>query len=452
MIAVVVLAINLLCRRWLTASQMGFLWALVLLRLVIPIAPSSPVSFQNLFVVNEAEVVSDYHQSNPNSKLGSAKYTYADPYSGESKTVVRNGAEIREWTPTEQIVHETSFFETCLDTFITFSPLIWFVGAMFVLGWTFFVQWRFTRQVKRTPDCDDERLIQLWQECCQQVNVKRVIPITMFDGVSQPAVMGLFRPRLLLPSSVVDLSDEQLRMIMLHELAHVKRWDIAVNWLLVGLRALHWWNPIYWLAASRFHHLREQSRDAMVLCWMQAESSRDYSELLLELATQPVSGSRWRVMLPASLLGFVSAVFRKRSISNRLHALRTATTKRHWLQTVVCVGLILVVATAGLTDAQTSKSEDNATDYLKQFGNMNFRIGIKKSKKDEPSVVMTYDISKVLTKIAGKKQNRKNALIEIKSLVQMILQQSQQTNSSIASNDEATQGNPTCQSLSEKWC
>ncbi|WP_152097792.1 hypothetical protein [Lacipirellula parvula] len=46
LLAAVVLTINLACRRWLTAGQLAFLWALVLLRLVIPSAPGSSWSLQ----------------------------------------------------------------------------------------------------------------------------------------------------------------------------------------------------------------------------------------------------------------------------------------------------------------------------------------------------------------------------------------------------------------------
>src|SRR5262245_50688036 len=50
LLAMVVLAINILFRRWFSARQMSFLWGLVLLRLLLPVAPSSALSLQNLFV------------------------------------------------------------------------------------------------------------------------------------------------------------------------------------------------------------------------------------------------------------------------------------------------------------------------------------------------------------------------------------------------------------------
>ena len=73
-------------------------------------------------------------------------------------------------------------------------------------------------------------------------------------------------------------------MIMLHELAHVRRRDTAINWLLVFVRAAHWWNPVFWLSAARFSTLREQACDAFVMRRLDQPRPRQYGELLLALA------------------------------------------------------------------------------------------------------------------------------------------------------------------------
>ena len=147
------------------------------------------------------------------------------------------------------------------------------------------------------------------------------------DEVRQPALMGWLRPRLLLPSDVAALGDEPLRMIMLHELAHVRRRDVAFNWLLVVIRAVQWWNPVYWLSAARFANLREQACDAFVIRHMAGEPGRAYSELLLLLAARAPAGFGWRVTVPASILGFLSSFFRTWGVRQRLRASRFASAR-----------------------------------------------------------------------------------------------------------------------------
>jgi len=113
-------------------------------------------------------------------------------------------------------------------------------------------------------------------------------------------------------------------MIMLHELAHVRRWDIAGNWALVLIRAIHWWNPVYWLAAARFRSLREQACDTFVIRKAEEQSAQSYGALLLKLAELRPSGATWRVALPASILSFSPTLFRRHAIRVRLKALHTA--------------------------------------------------------------------------------------------------------------------------------
>src|SRR5215211_3658243 len=57
LLTIVVLVINLLFRRWLSAGQMGLLWGLVLLRLVVPIVPGSPLSLENLVTSEESQAM-----------------------------------------------------------------------------------------------------------------------------------------------------------------------------------------------------------------------------------------------------------------------------------------------------------------------------------------------------------------------------------------------------------
>ncbi|MCA9031375.1 MAG: hypothetical protein KDA66_11230, partial [Planctomycetaceae bacterium] len=178
------------------------------------------------------------------------------------------------------------------------------------------------------------------------------------DFVNQPAVVGIWSPRLLLPSHCLNLSDAQLRLIMLHELMHVRCWDVVANWILVLVRAMQWWNPFFWLAQYFFIDLREQSRDAMVLRHVHGEphQQKTYSELLLELAARPQSRG-WTVALPASLLGFLSGWFRKSSIASRLRAMADGTKLQHWWHWGLVVGLMCAVAVIGLTDAAQPQAD-----------------------------------------------------------------------------------------------
>ena len=332
-LAIVVLAINLVARRWLTASQMGLLWGLVLLRLVLPFAPSSPASIHNVVTYERSG-----HRTLPNGAVAYWTPLNQDPVTFAVEAIERDSPAVQSRPLVEGI--------------FMWSPFIWLAGVLAVLATNFVSLWRFSRKVARSPHCDDERIVELWQRCRGELDVQREIPVVHCEGVSQPAVMGAWRPKLLLPADCGELSDDELRLVMLHELMHVRRWDVAVNWLLVLIRAAQWWNPFAWLAHSRYVSLREQARDAMVLRHLQAEQNptRRYSELLLRLAERG-SQPGWRVMVPASLLGFLSGWFRHRRIASRLQALPSAVRPQGWRHLCGVLGLLLAIVIIGLTNA-----------------------------------------------------------------------------------------------------
>ncbi len=79
------------------------------------------------------------------------------------------------------------------------------------------------------------------------------------------------------------LDDRELRMIFLHELTHVKRADILLNWIIVFVSSLHWFNPLAWLAMRRLRADRELVCDAMVMSRLAADERRAYGNTLIKL-------------------------------------------------------------------------------------------------------------------------------------------------------------------------
>jgi len=71
-------------------------------------------------------------------------------------------------------------------------------------------------------------------------------------GGAKPALFGFTHIKLLIPSRLAEtLSPMEWRHIFMHELAHIRRRDVGLNWLMVMLHALHWFNPVIWLAFKR---------------------------------------------------------------------------------------------------------------------------------------------------------------------------------------------------------
>src|SRR6266511_3457441 len=91
------------------------------------------------------------------------------------------------------------------------------------------------------------------------MRIRRRNYLRLSTTLSSPAVYGLWRPVILIPQRLADqLSAPQLRAVLLHELAHIKRGDVLAHYAQTLLQIIYWWHPLLWLANALIRHLREQ--------------------------------------------------------------------------------------------------------------------------------------------------------------------------------------------------
>jgi beta-lactamase regulating signal transducer with metallopeptidase domain len=109
-------------------------------------------------------------------------------------------------------------------------------------------------------------------------------PIAFVESgaVTMPMVCGLWRPHIVMPQGASQWTDERRRVVVLHELAHIKRRDCLTQGLAHVVCAAYWFNPIVWLAARRLRAERERACDDFVLA--AGEKGPDYAAHLLEIA------------------------------------------------------------------------------------------------------------------------------------------------------------------------
>src|SRR5256885_332596 len=162
--------------------------------------------------------------------------------------------------------------------------VLWLLGLTVSLLTVLRQQRKFARRIAAEPTAGDERILSLLESCKGVMGVRRQIRVVIAPQPGTPALFGFLKPRLLLPESAVrKLHDRELRMIFLHELAHVKRGDILLNWAIILARSLHWFNPLVWLALRRLRVDRELVCDATVMSHLVADERRVYGNTLIKL-------------------------------------------------------------------------------------------------------------------------------------------------------------------------
>jgi TonB family protein len=150
-----------------------------------------------------------------------------------------------------------------------------------------------------------------WAEMRQSVSAALGISTNVrILETHHPALLvtwGLFRPVILLPRGASSWSDERLRLVVAHELAHLARRDWLVQLVAECLRAVYWFNPLFWLACSRLREESEHAADDRVLGIGVGNTS--YASHLVDLARSfSVHGRTW---LPAPSMARPSTLERR---------------------------------------------------------------------------------------------------------------------------------------------
>jgi bla regulator protein blaR1 len=134
-------------------------------------------------------------------------------------------------------------------------------------------------------------LLQLLRDA-EQVGEYDDMPIEV-AAVPVPLTVGIFAPRIIVPTTLWAVTDEAGRSkILAHEAVHARRRDVLWNLMGFGLLCLHWFNPVAWLAYRSMRRDQELSCDARVTGSSSPDDRARYARLLVEVvAAQPVSAA-----------------------------------------------------------------------------------------------------------------------------------------------------------------
>lgn len=161
----------------------------------------------------------------------------------------------------------------------------WLLGGAWFLG---VVGWSYRRAMRRLAaegEMPDAELSALLEEAAVSTGVRRMPEVLRCAGVSSPGVAGVWRPTLLLPASFPgELSALEARLVLEHELLHIRRGDLWKNWLFCVLQAVHWFNPVAWLAVARMRADTERACDEDVLARNGADCLPAYGHALIKVA------------------------------------------------------------------------------------------------------------------------------------------------------------------------
>lgn len=235
-------------------------------------------------------------------------------------------------------------------------PLLWLGGSLLCLGWVTLHALRFRRvlgRVRPAPPALQEEVHSL----ARRVGLQWGPKVLLVPGAVSPMIWCLgTKPRLLLPTRLLDLLDrDQRTAILLHELAHLRRRDHWVRWVELAALVLYWWHPVVWWVRRRLRDAEEQCCDAWVV-WALNGQGRSYALALLQTVAF-FSQARPALPVTASGIGHVPLLRRRLSMIMQANTPRSLS----WGALLGLLGLGLLVLAPG-TPILADPPKDKLTD------------------------------------------------------------------------------------------
>lgn len=275
------------------SPMLGYaVWALLILRLIIPVTFDSQVK---LFVIPEAAQPQGYTQVTESAQQAAQPASIeqsaaAEPVHDESlipwNYINTSGLSIEPQTASNIATDTTRVPASRPISWQTALVLLWVTGAAVSAGILVLLFLRIRR--KTSKGCSaPETIMDLVNACKRDMGIKANINVIVLDWLTTPALTASIKPKLLLPHSMMNGMDiRQIEYGIRHELMHYRRRDHLTALLLMLLRCVYWFNPVVWLASKQIETDMEAACDASVTASLGRLECYDYAQTMIDLGSK----------------------------------------------------------------------------------------------------------------------------------------------------------------------
>lgn len=230
----------------------------------------------------------------------------------------------------------------------------WFIGALIqsvqMLG-GYWLSQRFRRRGVSAPRAD---FVELCNHLAAKTGISKAVQLLDSQFIKEPLTLGFWKPVILFPAGMLlELSPAQVEALLLHELAHIRRYDYLVNLFQVLLERCFFYHPMFWLISREAHTHREFCCDDMVVRHTQNPLLYAHTLTALKLSTVHTKNA------------FVMKSSGKHSFSTRILRLAGVTPKRSNRANFLLLFMLFAILLTGLfKPAQTQAAVDAAFDAI----------------------------------------------------------------------------------------
>ena len=248
-----------------------------------------------------------------------------------------------------------------------FSPLLQFItalwvgGMMAVLAYQLFMHYRFIKAVNRWGEkLGTEAILLTLQNEQKKTGVITGVSIFKCQFITSPLLLGLRKPKILLPD--IELSPEELSVIIRHELIHLRQKDVLAKFIILLATALHWYNPIIWLSSKAISLQCEISCDNETMINTNAEQRQQYSETLIGVLRQAKPQTLFATNFYCS----------KQSLKNRILSVMDMSIKTPSFAIIGIITVLIITTGIFIADTQIAAAPNGVNYEFNSEDNFQF--------------------------------------------------------------------------------
>lgn len=267
--------------------------------------------------------------------------------------------------------------------------LVWAAGASVLLAW-YLLTGLVVRRALRDAEPVDRSWYMLERDLRARIGLRHAVPLLKSDRTSTAVTTGVFYPMVILPIHADQWSPERRRLVLSHELAHVKRRDGLIEFLASLSLVIYWFNPLVWMVAARSRIERERDCDNAVL--NDGVRPSEYASLLLDIAADVSGLGRpvWRL----------STISQSSHLKNRLLCIlnptidRTTGNRRCAMKAVALI--LAAVMSLSLLGVWDTKAQENMPPETKKKVDANERLKLEWEKIEAKEGSAAAMVAKVI--------------------------------------------------------
>jgi len=302
-IMLLILIIKRIFRNKLNSTFHYYIWLILLLKLILPFGPQTTFNISNLY--ENSYIRTSTNENTQKSQIASTKQL--------DNLNLGNSASTGNINPTNKSVIN-NYMNMPLKNKVNIKRVlcfIWLSGMALLIGIFFTGYKKLIEIVKISIRNIDVTHKEILYNCMKNMNIRTKVDLFYSSEISSPSLCGFLKPKILIPVKVAaNVTDEEFKYILMHELTHLKNKDAFINWVITLLSMIYWFNPILLYGFHKMRQDREFSCDSRVISCLNKGENVHYGNALIRVLELAKSSDR--------LVGITPMVMNRLEIKRRI--------------------------------------------------------------------------------------------------------------------------------------